>query len=450
VNQQFQEYVDAPNETLDVEYKSWLDLVDNNEARADLARHICAMANHGGGVIVFGFNDGDLSYAGPNKHPKVIFTRDLISGIAKRYLEPAPQCDLFILKSAAGNDHPVVVVPPHGVAPVCAKAGGPEVNGKPQGIVFGTHYTRKTGPASAAVTSSADWAPIIRRCAMADRSAVLASISAALHGASQSASPDTSVKLKSWHEAARKAFLASIANRQEFEQATKAYWQASYAIETSDGEKLSHGELVETLRQINNEVHDLVRTGWSMFHPFTRPEIAPVFATDPAVGEEDFLECAMARDTRPVFHQADFWRVSTDGLATIVRPHWEDDPAYARYGKAVGSFLSPQLQARQVAEVVRHARGLSERFNSPTIVHFRIEWTGLARREIYHVMGTWLPGNVSSQDQRVVTSSVPATDLAGQWLNVVATLTAPVIRLFMTHWSMDQQWVRNQQPAWLR
>ena len=33
----FQELVDSPNETLDVEYKDWLDLADNNEARADLA-----------------------------------------------------------------------------------------------------------------------------------------------------------------------------------------------------------------------------------------------------------------------------------------------------------------------------------------------------------------------------------------------------------------------------
>ena len=40
--EEYRDLVDAPNETLSVEYKSWLDLVDDSEARADLARHICA------------------------------------------------------------------------------------------------------------------------------------------------------------------------------------------------------------------------------------------------------------------------------------------------------------------------------------------------------------------------------------------------------------------------
>ena len=54
-----QELVDAPNETLGVEYKSWLDF-NSNEVRADVARHIAAVANHGGGYIVFGFDDATL------------------------------------------------------------------------------------------------------------------------------------------------------------------------------------------------------------------------------------------------------------------------------------------------------------------------------------------------------------------------------------------------------
>jgi predicted HTH transcriptional regulator len=65
------ELVDSPNETLEVEYKSWLNLADDNEARADLARHIAALSNHGGGHIVFGFTD-DLRFAGTNPHSKAI------------------------------------------------------------------------------------------------------------------------------------------------------------------------------------------------------------------------------------------------------------------------------------------------------------------------------------------------------------------------------------------
>ena len=202
---EFQELLDSPNETLDVEYKEWLDLVDNNEARADLARHIAALANHGGGVIVFGITDG-MQFAGHNPYPMVVFDRDLVAGIVKRYLEPPFQCDVQIIRSAAGNHHPVIVVPPHGAAPICAKAGGPEINGKPKGIIQGVHYTRKPGPESAAIFTAAEWAPIIRRCAMHERSAILTAIDASLRGASVS-TPSSTEELKIWHDAVRPVYL---------------------------------------------------------------------------------------------------------------------------------------------------------------------------------------------------------------------------------------------------
>jgi len=82
---ELQELLESSNETLAVEYKSWLDLT-NNEARADLARHIAAIANFGGGTIVFGMTDG-LQFAGANPFPHVVYDRDLIAGIVKKYLD---------------------------------------------------------------------------------------------------------------------------------------------------------------------------------------------------------------------------------------------------------------------------------------------------------------------------------------------------------------------------
>ena len=94
-----QELVDSPNETLSVEYKSWLDLTDN-AARAGLAKHIAALANHGGGTIVFGFNDDDMTNAGVN--PYAAPTHDTIADIVRRYLEPPFQCDVAVVISRAG------------------------------------------------------------------------------------------------------------------------------------------------------------------------------------------------------------------------------------------------------------------------------------------------------------------------------------------------------------
>jgi predicted HTH transcriptional regulator len=82
---QLQDLVDAPNETLGVEYKSWLDM-NNHVVRADVARHIAALSNHGGGYIVLGFDDTTLQYV-PSPQAQTI-DRDLISSIVKKYLEP--------------------------------------------------------------------------------------------------------------------------------------------------------------------------------------------------------------------------------------------------------------------------------------------------------------------------------------------------------------------------
>ncbi len=102
---ELQELVDSPNETLDVEYKSWLDLAGDNETRAELARHLAAIANHGGGVIVLGISDS-MQFSGPNPFADVIYSRDLIASIVKKYLEPTFQCDVRMVKSALDNLHP--------------------------------------------------------------------------------------------------------------------------------------------------------------------------------------------------------------------------------------------------------------------------------------------------------------------------------------------------------
>jgi hypothetical protein len=39
---------------------------------------------------------------------------------------------------------------------------------------------------------------------------------------------------------------------------------------------------VALVEKLNTAVRDTVRTGWSMFYPFTRPEIRPQSMVDPA------------------------------------------------------------------------------------------------------------------------------------------------------------------------
>src|SRR5260370_42622076 len=45
----------GPRETLDVEIKGWIDIVNNQDHRALLAKALIALANPGGGAVVVGF-----------------------------------------------------------------------------------------------------------------------------------------------------------------------------------------------------------------------------------------------------------------------------------------------------------------------------------------------------------------------------------------------------------
>jgi Putative DNA-binding domain len=317
-NLELKELVDRPNETLSVEYKEWLDL-SNNAARAKLARHLAALANHGGGVVILGFTDA-MAYAGTNPFVLVQWNRDTIASIVKRYLEPSFQCDVCEVTSKAGNVHPVIEVPPHMGVPVCAKASGPTVQGKPTGIEQGVYYTRKPGPESAPVLTAAEWAPIIRRCAIHERAAIIGAIDAAIRGGP--ATLDTVEALKIWHDAARSVFVKDARAAQQTDLMQR-HWQFSYLIESAGDEKVEANELEEVLRHVNAEARDLVSTGSSMFYVFSKHELAPQFKTDPSIGagEEEFLECARMPDK---YTRADMWRVSPDGKATLLREYFED------------------------------------------------------------------------------------------------------------------------------
>ena len=94
--------VDYPRETLDIELKEWVNLTDR-VAQSKLAKHIAALANHGGGYLVFGFCD-DQSVA-PNRPTDLsLFNRDQFSTIVKRYLNPNFQCKVVMVRSSTGQD----------------------------------------------------------------------------------------------------------------------------------------------------------------------------------------------------------------------------------------------------------------------------------------------------------------------------------------------------------
>ena len=154
--------VEFPRETMEIELKEWLDLSEPL-VRAKIARHLAALANHGGGWIIFGFKD-DLSK--DEKRPQSLddYNRDTFGAIIKRYLSPAFECDVSLVTDKSDHKFPVIRVPSHDRVPIAAKADGPaDGKGRIQGINSGTYYIRKPGPESAPIVGAEEWTPLIRR-----------------------------------------------------------------------------------------------------------------------------------------------------------------------------------------------------------------------------------------------------------------------------------------------
>ena len=105
MDEDLKDLIANPRENETIELKAWLDL-DERSHQAKVARHLAALANHGGGYLVFGFND-DLTPDKENRPQSLDkYTRDRFTGIIERYLTPVFQCAVSHIADSSGNQFP--------------------------------------------------------------------------------------------------------------------------------------------------------------------------------------------------------------------------------------------------------------------------------------------------------------------------------------------------------
>ena len=445
-NYQLQDLVDAPRERLDVEYKSWLPLKDR-AVQAELAKDLCALANYGSGYLVFGIAN-DMTSAGEPSHQDGPFDQDSLSGIVKRYLNPAFQVQVYEVKSArTGITHPVIWVPSHGEVPVCSRRAGPHNGGKPVGIEQATHYTREPGPASVPATTPEHWSPIIRRCVRNERRALLDSIEPLLRSPGKPV-PEPGEVLQLWHDAAHEKFLEIVDGDPAADLLKRAHYQLSYRIGVAGGEELGMGELIHELRKMGNEVRQSVDSGLPMFEIAHAYKFMPRSTFDPRVGEDEFLECGSGAADGSHLLLWDFWRISPAGIATMVRAYQEDHfhDWSSSAGSDSGTWFWLGGMAREIAEMIRHARAFAERFDAPETLSIRAEWRGLEGRKLGEPGNplVWMSSGTAHDDRRLFTKTVPVAGLAEGWRAVTAEMLSPVLRLFDPTGEVSEEHV----PTW--
>ena len=181
------------------------------------------------------------------------------------------------------------------------------------------------------------------------------------------------------------------------------------------GPRFLHGyynfayEIVGDVRQTTlAQLPDVIRasavryTGWPPFWYPTREGIKP-YPVDGAV------ECWLGDDTeRPLerldTHHSDFWRISPDGCAYLLRGYQEDSGNLESAGRgtvAPGKVFSVTLPIWRLGETLLQAERLAANlFEGPTTIRFAAKYTGLQGRSLVSIDGTrdiW-DGRVSRQE----------------------------------------------------
>ena len=293
-----------PREPLDVEIKGWLDLARSDEHKATLAKALLALANHGGGYVIIGFEEKDTGAAPAWRRPVTLdcYSQDAINAIVQNYAEPAFHCSVHHVTHPISGIHPVIGVPGGHRVPIRAKRGGPNN----QIVQQHTVYTRRPGPKSEQPLGAREWDELFGRCLGARRDELLDHVRDLLTGRPSSEAPESdSSRLDQWAIDSERIWQSRIDGLPTSSPSRCPHGFFTFAYRLDGAQKLEFAELRNVLRDAPG------LTGWNVWWVPTRPAIAPSIV-------DGAIECWLGGDTSE--HQeirdsahSDFWRVSSEG-----------------------------------------------------------------------------------------------------------------------------------------
>ncbi len=311
-----QDLVTHPRESLDTELKGWLDL-SWGEHKADLAQAMLALANHGGGYILVGFEESGGTWVAAEPRPADLsqYTQDNVNGVVQSYAEPTFHCEVHhIAHPMTGRAFPVVVVPGGHRLPIRAKRDGPNR----KHVLENSYYIRRPGPKSECPQTGQEWDQLIHRCLLAAREDLVDSIRGVLlgpnvHGAGPSVEEERRPRLDNWIEASEARWQSVLKQRLPSEDPWRfkhGTWSVAYAVQ-GNVKPLSLSAFKELLAQVQGH-----ETGWPPWWVPTKQDITP-YAFD------ETIECWLGDSPSAGPDHSDFWRASPDGLMYLVRGYYE-------------------------------------------------------------------------------------------------------------------------------
>lgn len=334
------------------------------------------MANHGGGTILLGLSertDGTFEVAEPRPATLEAYSQDSIARIVSSYAEPPFQVQVIHAERRESNSiHPVVIVPGGHRVPIQAKKGSPDQ----KTLVVGHVYIRRPTPESAEPATAMEWRDLLDRCVRAGKDDLLDAMRSILDGRSSAleTTPETALQsLIRFRDDGLVRWRKSQTDTDPAAPQPLGYYCASYSI-LGDFTPPGFNELRGFIDRAT-----VRHSGWSPFWVPTRNEISPYV-------RDEAIECNLDEGGREYLtdpaHQ-DFWRVSPEGKAMLVRGFDED----SHPGKLVpGKKFDVTLPVWRIGETLLQAEALAKILcDGPASLVFNVRWVGLQGRELTNV-----------------------------------------------------------------
>ncbi len=419
---QLQQLITYPQESLEVEIKSWMNLTDNN-VKAKIAKHLIALANHGGGYLIFGFKEENGVWVPDESNRPTNFEKydqDTVNSIVQKYSEAVFQCTVYCPKRLDNSEkYPVITVPGGHKVPIKAKRSGPNN----RFIKENSYYIRRIGPSSDIAQSSQEWDNLIQRVIRNSKDELLSSIRDIISGPFISSNEEKKTELKNWTKDSEDRFKKLIIEKLPDEKPSRysyGTWAASYKLH--DIEEKSLTEFNEVLKTVVGH-----ETGWPVWWYPTRTQIAPY-------PFKNTIECWIHENKfKADSAHSDYWRASPEGLMFLLRGFQEDGFDVKPPNNKPGTFFDLTLPVWRVGEVLLHAQRFAEKlFIYPIKIDFSFKWKGLSGRKLL----PWATERYLSFDrvshQNIVNSeiSVMSDNIINSLPEIVEKITNPLYSVF--------------------
>ncbi|WP_417837319.1 RNA-binding domain-containing protein [Thalassospira tepidiphila] len=427
-----------PREDLGAEFKDWLNLQDN-EHKAVVAKAAIAIANHGGGFIILGFDERDerlVSHEKPEEIPDI--SQDAINAAVRRFSSTEFHCEVYFVRHPLTEIvHPIVRIPGGMTEPVLSRRDCGNV------IAQNKCYVRKPGPRSEEPQTQEEWRNLLNRCLRAGRDGMLESIRAIVSGRveEENIPQDVSDLLEEFVEEARQRWIGIT--QALAPDASARFPHGSYEMAFS----LLGAEPANGLAQLQGrlrQARQISYTGWTPFLELNRPELAPY-------PEQDCVEAWLGQPNADrIFDDAahcDFWRVAPDGKLYTRRGYSED----GMDNRAPGTVFDVTLPIWRISEGILFARRLAEAFEGVDGMLIKCSFDGLEGRAlISHDGRIGVFGDDVSRTARVALErQVTLAQIDDNLVEIVHQLLTPLYEKF-NFFELTQRLVEDEVDRMIR